>query len=762
MSPPDDHDLPIEGAASGEEQSDHEEAASGEQQSDHEAEANMEETGREADPDEASGSDKKSESGWNSDTKSEHGPGEPSYDKLLEWWNKTNDCDSDLNAISKTLSKIKTARTANWKRELKGVITKVDQVLKIRDQVKDALGDDDDTNSVVSGSTISKEIRPLRTCKPIFAFVPWKRMEAWRFGSFSYAAIEIPSDKAPDHFFEVVPVHPNGPAGPPPPYTGPRLDPPDQLPNRIRINSLRLQRLLVEERRAVGDSIGPGELTDVNSRLILFKPYKMLHYLETRIRDRLHNFEEARTKRWPGSEEEHTAAYDEDPTCDQMYAPNPVDEMMFSDLTAWINDCRCLVQFIDRFMIPDRTRVADAVSTAGSIQFPDLWHAFPVGSLVYLKDENVPQRIWKVAYTFYGRQQFDFSMPQPTDNTTASRPATFFLDCYYLEYDGNRYVPVPQRFQVRHWEGFQAFSSMFPLVPLTVAGQDDTLDSTDMDKIIGRGKKYIEYTSKPRHLYYSGRSLSLTPYGTKLSNAKAPEEPNRVTQYSVRIDSPVMVDFARGFQEVPGWRPSPTPMNATTMDRRLVVFNLSLPPLPPPPAPPPNWQPRPGPPPTSTRTHVPPLPREADEIVVDGDQSWDRRIRDRLIERESKKWSLWEAGSQPIEEEDILLLPARVIAFVFRTRKWGKFMQPVSYTSANSDPTANLDLGGNKDETKSLTEIVTRAEPWTDLKLPAGHKEVVQSLITWHFKPNKAINPHFDLVRDKGTLAAEMTALKWP
>ena len=43
-----------------------------------------------------------------------------------------------------------------------------------------------------------------------------------------------------------------------------------------------------------------------------------------------------------------------------------------------------------------------------------------------------------------------------------------------------------------------------------------------------------------------------------------------------------------------------------------------------------------------------------------------------------------------------------------------------------------------------------RDEPWNDLELPDGHKNLVQSLIESHTEGNASRKLHFDLVRAKG------------
>lgn len=46
--------------------------------------------------------------------------------------------------------------------------------------------------------------------------------------------------------------------------------------------------------------------------------------------------------------------------------------------------------------------------------------------------------------------------------------------------------------------------------------------------------------------------------------------------------------------------------------------------------------------------------------------------------------------------------------------------------------------------------IDQQLNPWKDLEIPEGHKNVVQALIETQFSKDKSKNTHFDLVREKG------------
>lgn len=54
-------------------------------------------------------------------------------------------------------------------------------------------------------------------------------------------------------------------------------------------------------------------------------------------------------------------------------------------------------------------------------------------------------------------------------------------------------------------------------------------------------------------------------------------------------------------------------------------------------------------------------------------------------------------------------------------------------------------------EKERLTPVKATFEPWNNLELPEGHKDMVQSLIAYHFCKDNS-NVHWDLVREKGNV----------
>ncbi len=117
-----------------------------------------------------------------------------------------------------------------------------------------------------------------------------------------------------------------------------------ELPERIILNSLRLRRFLhhefCDERLPFGDK-GPFHI---------LRPYKMLSYLDHRIRQRIAEFRRAREAMWTASEDEYVALYQANPVEDEGEpGPQRESQMTLEQLTAYIMDFKCLERILDIF-----------------------------------------------------------------------------------------------------------------------------------------------------------------------------------------------------------------------------------------------------------------------------------------------------------------------------------------------------------------------------------------------------------------------------
>ncbi|KAH6854718.1 hypothetical protein B0I37DRAFT_38322 [Chaetomium sp. MPI-CAGE-AT-0009] len=428
-----------------------------------------------------------------------------------------------------------------------------------------------------------------------------------------------------------------------------------------------------------------------NVAFCILRPFKFLVHFDKEIRTHLADLENSRQALHSGTEEEWEAEWQRNPPPDvdihpQMMRPQ---ELTLVQLTGLIKELRTLTQFLDQYIAPARTR-----SPEEPVFFSDLWFTFPAGSLIYLKDRNISQKIWRVIQRTGGRR---VENKTKGDGGSGSRAkcTPFVIDCYYLDFDGNRYIPIFHRHYIEPFDGLEPVTSL-PVLPLGVAEDEGLID---LDATVERGQTFIECT-RPTHRDYTGRNLLQRPDGEDMAWGDGADNASRFSEW---IDSEVMVDMDRAMHTFPGWRPSTTELRPFSADDTELQYAMS--------------------------THMQRWPRED----IDRDNEWDRKSTDRLLSAEADKWQRWSRDHPPTEREDLLLLPSRVFAFVFRTRKW-----------------ACLQLGKNARGEEMLRRRVPRPEPWNDLELPDGHKNLVQSLIESHIDGNTSKKLQFDLVRAKG------------
>lgn len=126
------------------------------------------------------------------------------------------------------------------------------------------------------------------------------------------------------------------------------------------------------------------------------------------------------------------------------------------------------------------------------------------------------------------------------------------------------------------------------------------------------------------------------------------------------------------------------------------------------------------------------FPKITEEIIVN-DHSDDAELIRKLIEgskflREYNHRRVDASIVQILAEDELMLLPSRVMAYVLRER----FFAP-------------LDL-------KHLSNISADPKGFDELELPVGHKEMVQALVREHFqnKSGEASQQDYDIIAGKG------------
>ncbi|KAK2739363.1 AAA family ATPase [Colletotrichum kahawae] len=356
-----------------------------------------------------------------------------------------------------------------------------------------------------------------------------------------------------------------------------------------------------------------------------------------------------------------------------------------------------LVGFMDKYVFPLRQALRDEDDMR--VRFSELWHLYVPGDIVFVKDPNVTQKLWRVVQGTGGAPS-PVSLPAPPPNTAQldylrlggaagiGKMVPFTLDCYYLDFDGTHFVRVLKKFEIEEFKDLASIKSL-PILPLSVAEREDMVDTKSLRQ---RGERFIAYT-QPTYCYYKGRSLSHDPEGGLL---RQPERGsfNSVVMLSEIIESPVVIDFERCLQTIPDWKPCKTP-------RELSV----------------------------------PFKHAGVRPVFDDDRGWDLRMAEDVLNYTDLSQPLgWNSRSPPTGDE-ILLLPDRVFAYILRTRRWACLP---------------LSSGEPHLEENSLTPMEEDKLAWNYLQIDGRHKTIIKSMMETHFRKKKSDRRQFDIIRDKG------------
>ncbi|KAF5502464.1 hypothetical protein CGCA056_v014281 [Colletotrichum aenigma] len=487
------------------------------------------------------------------------------------------------------------------------------------------------------------------------------------------------------------------------------------LPPVIHVNSLATRRLLASVTEVTINVDAP------RGQLVIYRPYKILVHFDDQIRRQFAEIEDLiskagrgpparsgdanadslreknegiKTENVTGEKESDTSGAGKPLPRISLFRPARLKEHTYEELQEARADFAALVEFMDKFLSPLCKALKDAKEMR--VSFNELWHLYMPGSLVYVKDPGVPQKLWRVIQGTDGRVGAFAPILHPTHpgflklggRASASRASPMRLDCYYVDFNGTHYVRVLKRFQIEPFKEFVSIRGL-SILPLNVAETEGLVDIEDLRR---QSEDFLSYT-KPSYCYFRGRSYVHEPEGT-LMRRPADTMMGSVAVLSEAIESPVVVDFERCLQTIPDWKPCREP-------RELFSHNKDI-----------------GPPPSA-----------------DDDRVWDLRIAEKVLNYTDQSQSLeWYSRSPPTGDE-VLLLPNRVFVFVLRTRRWASI--PLGAGNAGTDD-------------HSLTRMTADPSAWDSLQIDQNHRSIIQSLMATHFRKNKSERRQFDLIRDKG------------
>ncbi|KAL2261627.1 hypothetical protein VTK26DRAFT_3746 [Humicola hyalothermophila] len=393
------------------------------------------------------------------------------------------------------------------------------------------------------------------------------------------------------------------------------------------------------------------------------------------------------------------------------------------DSPVTLSHVRKYIEFVQEHIVPQWEHAAG--TSKRKVRFNDLWMSFQPGELLYMppatdSDENSgiskqhssKKQMYQNAWRIFSIVLSPVRDGTPDDIDKVSKRC-LDLHCYYLDYDGTSYVPVRHMFCIQDYEGERDITS-FAVYPMRFVK-----DSKNILAQLASEGAWFRDAIQLRHLYYDGWTL---PYGPTADNSKVSnkDEPSLPPAQIEHVDGDVIIDFVEGFKSEPSLGPGPSSWMQGLRD-----FNDSDWPSGDDDMPIKIWE-------MGANGLLRPV-GEIQEKSQSGEWFCEKMRNDHLNSKPLLK--AHEAGMivTHVDDEDLVLLPRRVVAYTFRERKF-----------------VMLDI-------RCLKRLPTSQNAFKDLKIDEQHKRMVKSLVKSHLKKQAAqklrptVNLDQDLFRGKGS-----------
>ncbi|ETS80035.1 hypothetical protein PFICI_07564 [Pestalotiopsis fici W106-1] len=433
--------------------------------------------------------------------------------------------------------------------------------------------------------------------------------------------------------------------------------------------------------------------SNLRGSFLLFRPYKVLSYYEKELRNWTERLEDK-------VKEDHQHS-------------ERVDEGQ-NGLQADVAEMKCLLSFIDTYLKERQEKIQKAL--IHSVSFDDLWFLFKPGDTVVRNDVPQAYRVVRVATTRHRiKEDNNTSLSFFRDDALMEfDQGHIFIQCVYIDFNGQLLGPVVDIVPIPHFKGEKAISSL-PVYPL------DFCDEPGIKKefLLARGKAFVKAGSI-KHMHYRGLTLPA------IESSKLRDE----------VDSQVVVDFEEAFNRIPSWMPSvkksvleefdddddddssssSSSSSSSDKDQWKPEFYYTQ-----------N---------TSTWKCISDCCHQ--ESVYHDEPIDDRTRNDYLASQANDNSTSPSVAiearalsdlNDTLRDDDFLIMSYRVFGFVLRSRKWYQ-----------------LDLA-------DASPAETNSDGFDQLVLPAGHKDIIISMMTKHFRDRKSPSSRHiqtDIVRGKG------------
>jgi hypothetical protein len=265
--------------------------------------------------------------------------------------------------------------------------------------------------------------------------------------------------------------------------------------------------------------------------------------------------------------------------------------------------------------------------------------------------------------------------------------------CYYLDFNGVQIGPAVCSFIIKPFESAVDITSL-EVYPWRYVPNGAAI----RERLRKEGELFRDYTDV-KHLHYDGTSLTHHPCGR-------PVQVKGMTNHPESIEGRVIVGFAEGVQIDPGWlTPIGFPDEFKQYSSEVVEhYPIRL------------W---------ANRDQV--TSTDSWNDLIHHDYSIDKLRHVDLVESdpflkawESRFFSDDAQDEQELRDEDLILLPSRVLAYVFRERRFA-LLRLNQLRKCRADP-----------------------DGFQNLKLLRGYKKMVKSLVLTHFLKKK-VSQNFGL-----------------
>lgn len=505
------------------------------------------------------------------------------------------------------------------------------------------------------------------------------------------------------------------------------------VPERIRVNSRPLMAFL---------SKLTSRIDGITYSKVIMRPYKILLQHETSIRERAEelgrkwghladrDYGTRESNKHSGSDAKGPDLQTSPPPEPQVPASmqlleatatdQPQDETnshvgdggdMAEDSVELWRDLLCLIEFLDRWVLPAvKTFESNAAQKA---RFQDLWYLFKPGDDILLNNAHKragrsteKYAVWRVFHVTGGRPLLSSEVDKnPLFLNSRAKMSPFSVKAYRIVFDGQKYGPVSKRFVIDPFTGQKDITSL-DMYPLRFATNKNTI-LKDLEE---SGKNFIDLTSSSgrnshRHRNYVGTTFNVDHAGDFCRPAG---------ETIAQVGGQVIIDFEEAYQDDPEWVPSSSlPTYLVTEPRECDDSQFLT-----------CWK-------DAERTEfISKTHRDvfADDLAVDEELTEHFMANDKFLSAYKSIDEKPNLDSSYLSEKDLLLLPKQVCAFVLNRRAF-----------------ALLNIDG-------LEPFVAQDGGWGDLKLPKGHKNMVEAQTMSHFhdKTRKIQARQRDMIQGKG------------